>query len=485
MLRALLRGSMLAVILSVAGALRAEPFGLSGRYCQVELACQVRFTGPCHGAGIALLNTRAYPQGAGAGIPWDEPNLRRSLAIGLDTHNPPTDDPFNADGNIHKRPEHEISLHWNGRELANAFSPVAYNDGQWHELRVSIEHVTAGALVTLTVDTTVIYDRRFLPGARPYRGVWAWGVAPGPGPGVAQIELRKLLGATRAPHERAPERHVVFAGAVLTADHQQEEAIVSLPPAGRPVRRVMLTLSLRTPPGGIDPWDRAGSIYAWGDDGQRYEILRFITPFGREYTWQADVTDYQSLLRGTRRMAVAISTWVKGWKVGVRLDYHWGQPEREAFRVTNLWSGDWEYGNPADPLEARFVPRTLPVHKETRAATLRAVVTGHGMHPNTDNAAEFMPARRTIIVNGRSFENLLWTTDNYLNPCRPQGGTWKYDRAGWGPGALVRPWDLDLTDLAIPGQPLHVQYIPQAYTNKNAGQGRASHLVEVQLIEYR
>ncbi len=479
------RCCVLVTTLSAASVTIAEPFRLPGRYRQVEFAGRVRFTGPCRGAGMALLNARAYPDGAPMDVAWDEPNLRRSFAIGLDTHNPPTDDPFNADGNIHKRPEHEVSLHWDGRELANAFSPVAYNDGRWHEVRVTLEHVTAGALVTVTLDATAIYDHCFLPDVRPYAGVLVAGAAHSEGQSCCEIGMTDLSCQGSVPHERAPERHTVFAGAVLTADHQQQETIANLPPPGQPVRRIMLTLSLRTPPGGIDPWDRAGSVYAWGDDGQRYEILRFITPFGREYTWEADVTEYQSLLRGPRRMAVAVGTWVKGWEVGVRLDYYWGQLELEAFRVTNVWSGDWEYGNPADPLEARFVPRTLPVHEQTTAATLRVVVTGHGMHPNTDNAAEFMPARRTVIVNGKSFENLLWTTDNYLNPCRPQGGTWKYDRAGWGPGALVRPWDLDLTGLLTPGQPLNVQYIPQAYVNENAGKGRASHLVEVQLIEYR
>lgn len=481
--RVVSRCGLLAMALLSAGMVLAAPPSVPGRYRRVECASRVRFSGTCRGAGLALLNVRAYPDGAPADTPWDEPNLRRSFGIGLDTHNPPTDDPFNADGNVHKRPEHEISLHWDGRELANAFSPVAYNDGRWHAMGVNIEYVTAGALVTLTMDATTIYDRHFLPGARPYTAVWAWGVAAGPG--TAEIDLTALRHGARAPHDRAPERHTIFAGAVLTANHQQEEAVINLPAPGAPVRRIMLILSLQAPPGGIDPWDRAGSIYVWGDDGQRYEILRFITPFGRPCTWEADVTDYQSLLRASRKMAVAISTWVKGWKVGVRLDYYWGQPEREAARVTNLWSGDWEYGNPADPLEAHFVTRTLHVHKQTTAATLRVVVTGHGMHPNTNNAAEFMPARRTVIINGKAFENLLWTTDNYLNPCRPQGGTWKYDRAGWGPGALVRPWNLDLTGLFTPGQPVTVQYTPQDYVNENAGKGRASHIVEVQLIEYR
>jgi len=88
-------------------------------------------------------------------------------------------------------------------------------------------------------------------------------------------------------------------------------------------------------------------------------------------------------------------------------------------------------------------------------------------------------------VNGHEYRNLLWRTDCWLNPCRPQGGTWKYDRAGWCPGALVRPWDVDITSLIPAGRALTVEYRPQQYINRNAGKGRASHLVEVHLIEYR
>src|SRR3712207_7924990 len=54
----------------------------------------------------------------------------------------------------------------------------------------------------------------------------------------------------------------------------------------------------------------------------------------------------------------------------------------------------------------------------------------------------FMPSKRTLTVTGnatqKTWDNILWKTDNYLNPCRPQGGTWKYDRAGWAPGDIVR-----------------------------------------------
>ena len=87
--------------------------------------------------------------------------------------------------------------------------------------------------------------------------------------------------------------------------------------------------------------------------------------------------------------------------------------------------------------------------------------------------------------NVAALEEALWRTDVYLNPCRPQGGTWKYDRAGWAPGDVVTPWDIDISELIEPGERLTVTYEPEAYVNEKRGEGRATHWVEGQLIQYR
>ncbi len=340
-------------------------------------------------------------------------------------------------------------------------------------------------MVTVLIDGTPAYADAFVIGPDAYRSRLAFGFNPGGGKGRCDFALTRLTYADRTQPSPSPTHAVVFDGAILTGAHQQDVATVDLPAADKSAERVILTLTLSAPPGGIDPWDRSGSIYVWGDDGERHEVLRFMTPFGRPYRWRADVTDYQSLLRGRRKFAAYIDTWAKGWSVDVALDYFWGRPALQAFRVTTLWSGNWEYGNPADPMDAKFVPRRPILDRATKAAKIRLIVTGHGMSPNTGNAAEFMPALRTLMVNGHAFENLLWKTDNYLNPCRPQGGTWKFDRAGWGPGSLVVPWDVDVTSLVKPAQPALIEYKPQPYLNQNAGKSRAYHIVEVQLIEYR
>ena len=101
-------------------------------------------------------------------------------------------------------------------------------------------------------------------------------------------------------------------------------------------------------------------------------------------------------------------------------------------------------------------------------------------------AAEFMPIGRTLTVNGTSFRSQLWKTDNYLNPCRPQGGTWKYDRAGWAPGDVVAPWVVDASSKLSPGGELSIEYVLDDYVNEARGKTWAPfHRTEGYLFLYR
>jgi hypothetical protein len=107
------------------------------------------------------------------------------------------------------------------------------------------------------------------------------------------------------------------------------------------------------------------------------------------------------------------------------------------------------------------------------------------MSPNTGNAAEFMPITRTMTINGEAHENRLWKTDNYLNPCRPQGGTWKFDRAGWAPGDVVQPWEIDVSHQLAESESLRIEYELEPYFNENYKKGSPVHVTEAYLVLYR
>ncbi len=132
-----------------------------------------------------------------------------------------------------------------------------------------------------------------------------------------------------------------------------------------------------------------------------------------------------------------------------------------------------------------------------KQAKLFITTTGH------TKVGEFTPARRTVIFTPDKnktpekelqFENVLWRSDNYLNPVRPQAGTWQYARAGWAPGDIVRPWWIDLTPHIIPGKTSELRYQPKAYDFSNIPEekrpsdeliNQSMHIVRSYLILYR
>ena len=74
-----------------------------------------------------------------------------------------------------------------------------------------------------------------------------------------------------------------------------------------------------------------------------------------------------------------------------------------------------------------------------------------------------------------SARDYLWKTDVYLNPCRPQGGTWKFDRSGWAPGSKVEPWIVDVQREFVFGETITVEYVLDEYLNEGRGETWAPH----------
>ena len=186
--------------------------------------------------------------------------------------------------------------------------------------------------------------------------------------------------------------------------------------------------------------------------------------------------------------------------VSFTLDFYPGEPERTPIKVVNLWTGDAEIGNPENPTSVFYKSIATGVPEGTTSARVRMTVTGHGMYPNSKNAGEFMPIWRTLtlrtdestgdVLEGdyimQSARDHLWKTDVYLNPCRPQGGTWKFDRSGWAPGDKVEPWCVDTQPEFVFGEQLVVEYTLDEYLNEGRGETWAPHhWTDAQLVFYK
>jgi hypothetical protein len=440
------------------------------------------------GMGFLWLDTAAH--GEDAGIPdvehWEEPNLPHAFGIGFDALDPPNRDPFRGSGNVYDRPQHEVSLHWDGREIVKRLTERDFRDEEPHHVRATLDFVTGGAEIALLIDDDPVFERYFIPSMTAYAGRPVFGARNADTAGDVMLDDLTIACRERIDAPAPPVAVVALDHELNDAAHPRHEALAAFPEDTDGFGRIICTLRLDKPETRFDPWDRTANVCVYDEGGARYEIVRYITPYHRGHVWQVDVSDFRPLLRGTRKIVQECSTQGEGWIVTVAFDFYPGPAKRYATQVIPLWSGAPEIGNPDKPVSDFYVPRTIKLDDAAQFAKVRLGVTGHGMSPNSNNAGEFMPLGRTLRVNDQSFYNVLWKTDNYLNPCRPQGGTWKYDRAGWGPGDVVRPWEVDISNLLKDASELRFEYILDPYVNENRGKTWApTHVTEAQLILYQ
>lgn len=205
--------------------------------------------------------------------------------------------------------------------------------------------------------------------------------------------------------------------------------------------------------GGCDDWDRVGRVEYLAPDGDWHELFRYITPYGVACNHSIDVTDFASELQGNIQIRMYIETWgTGGWKLDLDLSYYKGTPEYLYSSVEEVWQGTFNFGNMTTPQPVPTKNITFPAN--TVQSKLRLNTTGHGWGSNnTDNAAEFYHATHQIQVNGtNTFTQDLWTQCN-PNPdgCTGQAGTWQYDRAGWCPGTIAKPYKFDLAPYIAQG----------------------------------
>jgi len=223
--------------------------------------------------------------------------------------------------------------------------------------------------------------------------------------------------------------------------------------------KVTATLAVTCPPGGCGEWDRVASVDLKGHDGNWYEIIRYITPYGVPCSHNIDLTDYISLLLGKAEFRFNCATLDNGYYYKLTLNYTKGTPAYLYSSVHEVWNDIYpfgEYGN-QQPVEVQ----TYEFPIDAVAAKLKLISTGHGWGTlNTGNAAEFYEATHNIWVNGvKTFDQHNWYDCN-PNPdgCQPQNGTWYYNRAGWCPGTIAQWYDYIMTPY-VAGNNVELKYV--------------------------
>lgn len=210
--------------------------------------------------------------------------------------------------------------------------------------------------------------------------------------------------------------------------------------------QIIATLDITCPSGGCDPWDRVSGVEVKGHNGEWYEVIRYITPYGVACSHTVDLTDFMSILQGKVAVRFYLGTQGNGFEYTLTLSYKAGTPDHAYSSINKLWYKTYQFGDPANLQPCEVFDIDFPTNAQ--AAKIKLVSSGHGWGDNnTGNAAEFHHDVHHIHINGtQTFAQDNWQDCN-PNPdgCSPQNGTWFYDRAGWCPGSIAPWFDFDMT----------------------------------------
>ncbi len=242
------------------------------------------------------------------------------------------------------------------------------------------------------------------------------------------------------------ESRAAFSQVWADVNNGEVEIEAELPSYQGAFDKITGALIISCPAGGCDPWDRISGIEVKGHNGQWYEIIRYITPYGVACNHNIDLTDFMSALQGKVTFRVYLGTLGNGFLYSLDLDYTAGTPAHPYSTIQQVWKETFDFGNPDNLQPVPEVTMSFP--EGAKAAKFKLVSTGHAWGDNnTGNAAEFHEDTHHIWVNGvQTFTQHNWLVCN-PNPdgCQPQNGTWFYNRAGWCPGTIAPWFDYDMS----------------------------------------
>ncbi|MEE2961588.1 MAG: peptide-N-glycosidase F-related protein [Myxococcota bacterium] len=254
------------------------------------------------------------------------------------------------------------------------------------------------------------------------------------------------------------------------------DSTVSFPALEQAFQKVTLHFRLKCPShGGCDHWDRKGwlgLVQNAGTDAESVmELWRFITPYRVAVDWTHDMTDLRPLLAGDVQLRVFIDTWVgpghsdgAGWLVDLDFEFEGGFPERIPLAVIPVWTArSFEYGNPEKPTDTVY-SESITLPEGVNYGSLRLLITGHGQG-NAEYCAEFCPKNHYLTVENQAFSERIWRNDCAVTAASGQYGNYASPRAGWCPGAYVRPWTVDVSSQVAGKSQISVDYGVEAYEN--------------------
>lgn len=240
----------------------------------------------------------------------------------------------------------------------------------------------------------------------------------------------------------------------------------------------------------VQPQDSLIRItYEWYSPSVRYEIGRFITPYGINlslgdgFTWVYDVTEYAGLLKDT----VDLSSGNQQELIDLRFAFIKGEPEREVKKIHQIWRhGSYRYRDMSN--DSRLSEEPIQLSNSASTFMVRTRLTGHG-HNSDDGSFPHCCEWKNdnthyLMLNGQTIADWrIWREDCDLNPVYPQGGNWVGAREGWCPGDKVDNFDFQISGLNG-GDIAKLDYRITEVPSNNQGMGNGNYIVSMQLFEF-
>lgn len=272
---------------------------------------------------------------------------------------------------------------------------------------------------------------------------------------------------------------------------------VSFPDSTAAYGRALLTYRMCGWNEGPAEWDMTTMIQILDKTtGQWLEFVRAITPYGGSFgpNWQQifyiDVTEFLPMLQGDTQFRIFYCGWdatdQRAHAVQLTFSFFeqaniYGEPcgWQKVYDSTIPNEGGngyraWSYGVQGWSIEdeSRLGTRTIDVPAGTKNVVLRVCITGHGqdayngtgLFPNRSkqkatNCAEFDHNWYEVWLNGEKMKEKgdIWEL-NANGKNYNQAGTFRYNRAGWGPGKPCNIHHWLITDIDPDGEQLTLNF---------------------------
>lgn len=235
-------------------------------------------------------------------------------------------------------------------------------------------------------------------------------------------------------------------------------------------------------------WDYTVQNFLMNKKGDTLELGRLITPYANTtfpqfpWSWKQpyyfDVTDYYPALKDSALLRVHYSGYSGGFTANIRFAMVEGTPDRNVTGIKHLWSGSFDYGKSADPIDNHTSTVSLTPPAGTAGASFKFNITGHGN--DAGGCSEFCQRYYRVFKDGSMVKQTnIWRDNCGANEIARQSGTWLYDRGNWCPGALVNT-NIHPLPTVTAGTPFDLRLNFQSYSSA----GGASYTIDGAVVYY-